>query len=860
MNDDGYQAGRLGPEEVLKHYRRRRGLLAVRSKISVRDDYMLSLVSAPGIVELCSVIQDDPSASFRYTMRGNAVAIITDGSSVLSYGDAGPAAVLPVIEGKAVLFKSLAGIDAFPIALREHDPARLAGMLHRLMPSFGGFAIEDIASPRSFELQETLDHLSDEDLPIPYFFNDMQGACSIVLAALRNALRVVDKRVGTIRAVITGAGGAGISVARFLRKVGVPEVTLCDRHGILWEGRPEGMNRFKETAAREFNPRAARGTLRDAMKGADLFVGLSAARTVSADMIRSMASGSIVLALAAPEPEITAAEARDAGAAVVLTGEADYRHGLNVALAFPGILRGVIDSRATRVYDEMLIAAADAIAGLVPAAELSRDRIIPRVIDLRVGPAVAEAVANAAVALGVAQADIDPAAVGERTRQLVYEGESIPHDSAYRSVERTLGDEALDLHRRYRGTIAVTSKVPLKDERTLGLIATPGVSYPVRAIINDPSTVWDYTTRGNLVAVVTDGSALLGRGGFGAEAALPAMEGKCVLYKTLAGVEAFPICLAVENVDDFVSMVKAIEPSFGAVNLEDIAAPQCFAIEKRLRDALDVPVFHDDQHGTAVIVLAALLNALRLTKRSLDTIQIALSGAGAAGIALARMLVEAGAGDVIVCDRRGILREGRAGMNAEKDDIARTTNRNRLNGGLADAMRGSEVLIGVSGPNIVTTEMIRTMAPRPIVFALSAPVPEIMPDAAYVGGAAVVGTSRPHGPNPFQNAIAFPGIMRGALDVAARDIDGPMKLAAAHALADLVPGYDLSPQCILPRALDSQCAPEVAAAVARAALASGQARRRVDPRDILENTHDYLYGGILRPLGGEPIVAKRAAS
>jgi malate dehydrogenase (oxaloacetate-decarboxylating) len=437
----------------------------------------------------------------------------------------------------------------------------------------------------------------------------------------------------------------------------------------------------------------------------------------------------------------------------------------------------------------MLVAAADAIASLIPEAELSRDRIIPRVLDLRVGPAVAEAVANAAVALGVAQADVEPEAVGDRTRQLVYEGESALHEVSYRSVERTLGDEALELHRRYRGTIEVASKVPLKDERALGLIATPGVAYPVREILRHPETVWDYTTKGNLIAVVTDGSALLGRGGFGAEAALPAMEGKCVLYKTLAGVDAFPLCLAVQDVDQFVSMVKAIEPSVGAVNLEDIAAPQCFAIEKRLREEIEIPVFHDDQHGTAVIVLAALLNALRLTKRSLEGVQIALSGAGAAGIAVARMLAEAGAGDVIVCDRRGILREGRAEMNAEKDAIARSTNRNRITGGLGDAMRGSEVFIGVSGPNLVSTEMIRSMAQRPIVFALAAPIPEIMPDAALVAGAAVVGTSRRHGPNPFQNAIAFPGIMRGALDVVARDINGAMRIAAARALADLVPEY-----------------------------------------------------------------------
>src|SRR5438093_753870 len=504
------------------------------------------------------------------------------------------------------------------------------------------------------------------------------------------------------------------------------------------------MNRFKEAAARELNPAKHPGTIADALKGADLFVGLSAARTVRPEMIRRMAKRPIVFALAPPEPEIGADEARAAGAAVVLTGGANYRHGLNVALAFPGVLRGVMDARASRVYDEMLIAAADAIAGLVPDKELSYERIVPRVLDLRVGPAVAGAVANAAVALGVAREDVDPDYGQDRTRHLVYEGESALVEHGFTSEERSLGDEALELHRRYRGAIETGSKIPLKDEHTLLIIASPGVAVPVREIMKSPLNVWEYTTKGNLVAVVTDGSAVLGLGNIGPEAALPVMEGKCVLFKTLAGIEAMPIC-------------------------------------------------------------------------------------------------------------HGILHPGRAGMNPEKEAIAAATNLEVRRGDLAEALRGRDLFIGLSGPNLVTPAMVKSMTSPPIIFALANPVPEIAPEAALQAGAAVVATGRSDYKNQINNAIAFPGIFRGALDVAARNINDAMTIAAAHALADLVPDYELSPDYILPKALDFRGAPEVAAAVARAAIESGEARRRVDPRLILENTRDYLYGGTLRSLPGEPI-------
>jgi malate dehydrogenase (oxaloacetate-decarboxylating) len=840
-------------QEILRHFGRHRGLLSIQSKIPIKDEYILSLVYTPGVAEPCLAIHEDPESSFAYTMRGNTVAILSDGSSVLSYGDAGPAAAQPVMEGKAILFKTLAGLDAFPLCTTERDPVLLARMIQRLTPTFGGFSIEDIASPRSFELLEILEGLSDADLPVPFFFNDMQGACSIVLAALRNGLKVVNKEIGQVRAVITGAGGAGISVARFLRKAGVPDITLCDRHGIVWEGRPEGMNRFKEAAARELNRGGRKGTIADALEGADLFVGLSAARTVKPEMIRSMAAKPIVFALATPEPEIEAEAAREAGAAVVLTGGADYRHGLNVALAFPGILRGAIDARASRIYDEMLIAAADAIASLVPAKELGPTRIIPRVLDLRVGPAVASAVANAAVALGVAREDVDPAYIGERTKHLVYEGETALMDHAFTSERRTLGDEALELHRRYRGAIEVASKIPLKDEHMLQVIATPGVACPVREIIRDPLKVWEYTTKGNLVAVVTDGSAVLGLGNIGPEAALPVMEGKCVLFKTFAGVEAIPICLGTQDAEEIIAIVKALEPSLGGVNLEDIAAPRCFEIERRLRLETAIPIFHDDQHGTAVVVLAGLLNALRLTEREIGGATVTVNGAGAAGISVTRLLMQAGVKDVILCDRLGTLYEGRSDMNPPKEAIAAVTNREKIRGGLAEAMRGRDVFIGLSGPNLTTPKMVRSMAAKAIVFALANPIPEVPPEAAKEAGAAVVATGRSDYPNQINNAIAFPGIFRGALDVAARNINDPMKIAASHALADLIPDYELSAQYILPKALDFRGAPEVAAAVAKSAIETKEARRRVDPRLILENTREYLYGAPLRALPGEPI-------
>ena len=846
---------RIGQEEILNHYRRGRGLLSIVSKIPIRDEYMMGLVYGPRVGTTCLEIQETPAVSLTCTIRGNAVGILTDGSSVLSYGDAGPTAALPVMEGKAILFKALAGLDAFPLCFDERDPGKQAEIMRRLAPTFGAFAIEDIASPRSFELLEILEGMSDTDLSVPYIFNDMHAASAIVLAALRNAVRLVNKEIGKLRTVITGAGGAGISVARFLRRAGIQEITLCDRHGIVHPGRGDGMNRFKEAAAREFNPRGATGSIADALRGADLFVGLSAARTVTSDMIRSMAPRAIVLALATPEPEIAPEEAREAGAAVVLTGGANYRHGLNVALAFPGIVRGVMDSRATRVYDEMLIAAADAISALVPEKEIAPDRIIPRVLDLRVGPAVAQAVANAAVALGVAGEDVRPEEIGEQARRLVYEGDAAFLEQAVRPAERSTprmpGDEAFDLHRRYRGALSVSGKLPLKDEMTLGIIASPGVAVVVREILRDPLSVWDYTVKGNLVAVVTDGSAVLNLGNIGPLAALPVIEGKCVLLKTLAGIEAMPLCIDARDPAQIIDLVRALSPSLGGVLLEGIATPACFDIERSLRESTEIPVFHDAQHGTAVVVLAALLNAARLTGRDPERVKVVINGAGAGGAAVARLLLAAGVEDLILCDARGALHDDRPGMNFEKQELARLTNRDGVKGGLAEAVRGRDLFVGLSRGGVLTPEMVRDMAERPIVFALATPMPEITPESALQAGAAVVATAHPSHRNQLSNVLAFPGILRGALDVASRDINDPMKIAAAQALADLIPDYELTPSCIIPRPLEFQGVPEVAQAVAKAAIASGLARRRIDPHQVLERTREFLYGGSLLAIPDE---------
>ncbi|WP_066683418.1 NAD(P)-dependent malic enzyme [Christensenella intestinihominis] len=381
--------------------------------------------------------------------------------------------------------------------------------------------------------------------------------------------------------------------------------------------------------------------------------------------------------------------------------------------------------------------------------------------------------------------------------------------------------KALEMHKKWQGKIEVTSRVPLRDKEDLSIAYTPGVAAPCLAIEKDPSLSYEHTRRHNLVAVVTDGSAVLGLGDIGPEAGMPVMEGKCVLFKTFGGVDAFPLCIRSKDVNEIVSTVSLLAGSFGGINLEDISAPRCFEIEKQLKEKCDIPVFHDDQHGTAIVTLAALLNALKLVKKDINDISVVTSGAGAAGIAIIKLLMSMGLEDVVMCDRHGAIYEGRDNLNEEKTEMAAISNRKKKKGSLEDVIKGADVFIGVSAPGTVTEDMVRSMAKDAILFPMANPTPEIMPDLALKAGAAVVGTGRSDFPNQINNVLAFPGIFRGALDVRAGDINDEMKVAAARAIAALIPEADLTPEYVIPSPFDRRVAPAVAKAVAQAAKDTG---------------------------------------
>ena len=383
---------------------------------------------------------------------------------------------------------------------------------------------------------------------------------------------------------------------------------------------------------------------------------------------------------------------------------------------------------------------------------------------------------------------------------------------------------ALEKHSEWQGKIRVTTDIPLETKDDLSIAYTPGVAAPCLAISDNVDLSYTYTRRGNLVAVVTDGTAVLGLGDIGPEAGMPVMEGKCVLFKSFGDVDAFPLCVRTKNVDEIVNIVTMLAGSFGGVNLEDISAPRCFEIERRLKETCDIPIFHDDQHGTAVVTLAAMFNALKLTGKKIEDISVVTSGAGAAGIAIIKLLQAMGLKNVILCDRMGAIYEGRDGLNAEKEEMAKISNYEKKKGSLEDVLIGADVFIGVSAPDCVTAEMVKSMAPNPILFPMANPVPEIMPDIAKAAGAAIVGTGRSDFANQINNVLAFPGIFRGALDVRASDINDEMKIAAARAIAECVSDEELNADYIIPSALDKSVAHKVAVAVAQAARDSGVAR------------------------------------
>jgi malate dehydrogenase (oxaloacetate-decarboxylating) len=399
----------------------------------------------------------------------------------------------------------------------------------------------------------------------------------------------------------------------------------------------------------------------------------------------------------------------------------------------------------------------------------------------------------------------------------------------------TLREEALKMHKENRGKLGVHSKVPVRNAKDLSLAYSPGVADPCLEIYEDESKAYEYTMKGNLVAVVSDGTAVLGLGNIGPKAAMPVMEGKALLFKSFADVDAFPICLDTTDPDKIVEVVKLLEPTFGGVNLEDIAAPQCFEIEDRLRKICNIPVFHDDQHGTAIVTAAGLINALKLANKKIEEIRVVANGAGSAGVAIVKLLLHMGVKDVILCDTKGIIYEGRPfGMNPFKEEMARITNKEKKQGTLADALVGADVFVGVSAPGVVTKEMVRSMNHSSIIFAMANPVPEIMPEIAIEAGALVVGTGRSDFPNQVNNVLAFPGIFRGALDVFAKEINEEMKLAAVYAIAGLIADEDLHANYVIPDPFDRRVAAHVAEAVANAAMETGVSQKLVNAEKVKE--------------------------
>jgi malate dehydrogenase (oxaloacetate-decarboxylating) len=831
--------GNQGWEEGLEYRRRYRGLIGVNSKVPIRDRAILSLIYTPGVAESCIAIREDPLASFDLTCRGNTVAILTDGSDIFGREGGPPESALPIAEGKSVIFKTFAGIDAFPVCLATHDPAEIVDVGNAITPTFGALCIDDISTPRAFTVADHLDKAAD----IPVFSNQHHGTAILVLGGLINALKVVGKELGNVSVVISGAGVAGIGVARLLVRAGVNNLVVCDRAGAIHKYRPDRMNWAKSYVAKETNFDDRHGPLEEMLKGADVFIGLSTGDILTEENIRSMAPNPIVFALAVPTPEIDPVEAREGGAKVIATGRSDFANTMDISLVFPGVFRGLLDCRARNIRLRTLIFAANALAEMVQPDELHADYIVPQIFDFRVAPSVAAAVVRACVEAEEAGRIVSPEEVAEQTLRYVYEGRRKAPTPSPRGEQRTFQNEAIELRRRHGGVLEIHSKIPIRDHHILNLMYVPPAALaPALAIRENPSLVTELTSKGNLVAIVTDGSAVLGLGDIGPQAALPVMEGKAVLFRSLAGVEAFPICMAARDPDEIVRYVKAISPSFGAINLEDISAPRCFEIERKLRAELDLPVFHDDQHGTAIIVGAALLNAARLRGSALNDLRIVINGGGAAGIAVTKLLLNLGVADIIVCDTAGAIYQGRQErMDFSKLEIAEFTNANRQSGSLADVIKGADVFIGLSVGGALTPEMIRGMAPHPIVFALANPVPEILPELAKEAGAFAVATGRSDYPNQVNNSLAFPGVFRGALDVNAREVNDEMKMAAAQAIAKLVSSSELDVDHLIPDALDLRVAPRVASAVAQAAIETGVARHHLDPREIEARCRDLVY-------------------
>ncbi len=822
--------------EGIAYRRRYKGLIGVRSKVQVRDSNMLSLVYTPGVAEPCLEIARNPGRSFDVTCRGNTIAIVSDGSSAFGLGDVGPEAILPVLESKAVIMKTFAGVDALPMAINVNSKEEFIDTVLNLAPTFGAIAIEDVSSPDGLDITDRLEHA----LYIPVINNHREGVAIGVLAGLINAAKVVGKDLKEMRIVINGAGTAGLGTASILHEYGIKTVVVADRHGAIYKYRPLGMHWAKWEIAHVSNPNLETGQISELMKDADAFISFASCEALEPSVIQTMADNPVIFVFSSPL-QVRPSVMRKAGAAVVATAHSTYPNQMDITAVVPGVFRGLLDVRAKDFHPKAQVAAAEAIASIIKEDELHAGYIMPDVIDYRVAPAVAAAVAEATIELGLAKKpSILPNDIAERTRRFVYEGRlPVPPTSG---KEMSYAEESLELHDRFQGLLEIYSKIPVKDKHILNqFYLVPGAMEPAKIIQEDKAQVFELTPRNNLVGVVSDGSAVLGLGNIGGRAALPVMEGKAILFHTFAGVEAFPVCINTQDPEEIIEMVKRLEPTFGGINLEDISAPRCFYIEKRLREETDIPIFHDDQHGTAVVVLAGIMNACRLIGKTPGDLSVAVNGAGASAIAVTKLLMAMGLKDVVLLDSRGAVYKGRKNLNWIKKEMAEITNADKIKGNLAKVVKGRDVFIGLSLPGLLTTKMVKSMAKDPIIFALANPTPEIMPEEAFAGGASIVATGRSDFPNQVNNSLAFPGIFRGALDARVRNITDEMKIAAAKAIAELVSDEDLRPDWIIPKGTDFTVAPAVAEAVARTAIETGMARVQVDPAEVSAKVLQFVY-------------------
>ena len=817
------------------------GLFNIQVKTPVKDKEMLAVVYTPGVAKPCLEIQKDVLVSFDYTMRGNTIAVVSDGSSVYGLGNAGAAASIPMLESKSILHKKLAGIDAVPLAIDAQNVDHFVEVVRQLSPTFGGFHLDGIVAPQCYEVEEKLKRA----LRLPVMHGEHSTAV-VVGAALLNALKVVGKRLQDTTIVLHGAGTSGIGTARLLLQMGVKELRICDKTARIAEDRLQDMNWLKSELARKTNPNNIKATLEESLQGADVYIGYQDGVSLKPETIKGMAENAIVFAFSLPQPEISYETAKQAGVAIYASQQANCPNHLNVAMAYPGIFRGALDVKATCINKQMLVAATLALAGMVEESALSTTHIAPSMLNEPVAASVARAVAMAAMETGVAQTLVSPQSIEKNVIRFLAEGSAAwvkPESTEKTYAAMTTDEKAMELRRRYQGVIETDTPVPMSNKSVFEqLHSLPNAVQACKAIQEDVAELYSLTCKKNLVAVITDGSAVLGLGNIGPTAGLPVMEGKSVLFKAFGAVEAFPICLQSQNTDELLSTIKALTPIFGGINLEDITAPRCFELEERLIAETDIPIFHDDQHGTAIVVVAAILNAVKAVNKPLETIRIAVNGAGASALSVSRLLLKAGVKDIIICDTKGIIYKGRTvGMNLFKEKIADLTNLSGLQGSLQDAVKGADVIIGLSVPGAFTPEMIKTMANDPIVLAMANPTPEIMPDEALKAGVRIMATGRSDFPNQVNNCLAFPGLFRGALDVQATVINDEMKLAAAIAIAGVVTAEDIANGVIIPPVFDYSVPPLVAKAVAKSAIETGVARiTAVSPEAIAKKLADFL--------------------